>query len=350
METSPWDTISPLAKDLVRRLLERDVRKRISAADAAQHVWVREGGVTGAGALDGTVIARLQRFGTSNALQQTALRMMAKGLDELERRSSGGLSADLAAIENMFDKMDAKREGKARGFAFPQQRNLSTIQHARLAQRQRRRIVRRARSCDGRGNELQNTTNARRRAPRAPTSPQVPRAAVEARLKADGYALTEEEWAQMLAQMDPGNSGAITRDGFIASLVDWNSEADRVGAEWTELARQAYQAFLERARSGGGASSSGEKGIALDDVLDEVCLLDDDGGTVCRAAVQDVLREADANRDGHVSFDEWLRLVAPLKGDDLGKYDRRMRGAAAAAGGAEGGGKGGDGEAAAAAR
>lgn len=90
---------------------------------------------------------------------------------------------------------------------------------------------------------------------------------MEARLKADGYALAEEEWAQMLAQMDPANTGAVTRDCFIASLVDWKSEAERVGANWTELARSAYQAFLER----GGEGSDGEKGIAVGDVLDEVC-------------------------------------------------------------------------------
>lgn len=113
LESSPWDTISPLAKDLVRRLLERDVRKRIRAADAAEHVWVREGGVTRDVALDGTAIARLQRFGTANALQQAALRMMAKGLDAMER-SSGGVSAELQAVENLYDRMDPQRTGKAR--------------------------------------------------------------------------------------------------------------------------------------------------------------------------------------------------------------------------------------------
>lgn len=102
---------------------------------------------------------------------------------------------------------------------------------------------------------------------------------MEASLKADGYALAEEEWAQMLAQMDPQNSGSVTRDSFIASLVDWRAEAERVGANWTELARSAYDTFLEK-----GAASTEDRGLALDDVLDEVCLMEDDG-TVCRAAV-----------------------------------------------------------------
>lgn len=114
LESSPWDTISPLAKDLVRRLLERDVRKRISAADAAEHVWVREGGYTRSAALAGTAIARLQRFGTSNALRQAALRVMARELDAMERSSTGGVSADLEAIEALFDKMDPASKGEAR--------------------------------------------------------------------------------------------------------------------------------------------------------------------------------------------------------------------------------------------
>lgn len=47
----------------------------------------------------------------------------------------------------------------------------------------------------------------------------------------------------------------------------------------------------------------------------------------CRplSQVQDVLREADVNHDGHVDFDEWLKVVAPLQ-DDLGKYDTRLGG------------------------
>lgn len=37
-----WDEVSDEAKDLVRRLLTYDPNKRISAADALQHPWIKK--------------------------------------------------------------------------------------------------------------------------------------------------------------------------------------------------------------------------------------------------------------------------------------------------------------------
>lgn len=41
MEEPEWDDISAEAKDLVKRMLEYDPSKRISAADALQHKWIK---------------------------------------------------------------------------------------------------------------------------------------------------------------------------------------------------------------------------------------------------------------------------------------------------------------------
>ena len=39
-----WDSVSDLAKDLVRKLLVVDISKRLSATDVLKHPWVRDGG------------------------------------------------------------------------------------------------------------------------------------------------------------------------------------------------------------------------------------------------------------------------------------------------------------------
>lgn len=42
LEEPEWDDISADAKDLVKRMLEYDPAKRISANDALQHKWIKE--------------------------------------------------------------------------------------------------------------------------------------------------------------------------------------------------------------------------------------------------------------------------------------------------------------------
>jgi serine/threonine protein kinase len=41
-DDSPWPSISPEAKDFVKRLLNKDHRKRMTAAQALSHSWLRD--------------------------------------------------------------------------------------------------------------------------------------------------------------------------------------------------------------------------------------------------------------------------------------------------------------------
>lgn len=42
MEGGKWDTISVQAKDLVRKLIKFDSRRRLSAAEALEHIWLKD--------------------------------------------------------------------------------------------------------------------------------------------------------------------------------------------------------------------------------------------------------------------------------------------------------------------
>ena len=75
-----WDGLPDSAKDLVQRMLDRDRKRRPTAAECLQHEWMFSLGGPGEGmenSLENTVVQRLQRFGTYGLLKQQALRKMA---------------------------------------------------------------------------------------------------------------------------------------------------------------------------------------------------------------------------------------------------------------------------------
>ncbi|XP_066392785.1 calcium/calmodulin-dependent serine/threonine-protein kinase 1-like [Miscanthus floridulus] len=75
----PWPTISAEAKDFVRRLLNKDYRKRMTAAQALCHPWIR--GTQEVNTNLDMIIYRLVRaYISSSSLRRSALRALAKTL------------------------------------------------------------------------------------------------------------------------------------------------------------------------------------------------------------------------------------------------------------------------------
>jgi calcium-dependent protein kinase len=183
LESHPWETLSPAAKDFVSRLLERDPAKRMGVAAALEHGWVREAGLARAAPLGGTVVARLQRFGTAGALQQAVLRAVARVAADAGAGARGPQGDDdVADVLALFDAMDADRSGA------------------------------------------------------------VPRGALSAALSSNGYALTPAEWDRLLDEMDTQRTGAVRRADFAAALLDWRAVA-AAEPRWAEWSRLAYDAF-----------------------------------------------------------------------------------------------------------
>ncbi|PWZ07522.1 hypothetical protein Zm00014a_030211 [Zea mays] len=75
----PWPTLSAEAKDFVRRLLNKDYRKRMTAAQALCHPWIR--GTQEVKIYLDMIIYRLMRaYLSSSSLRKSALRALAKAL------------------------------------------------------------------------------------------------------------------------------------------------------------------------------------------------------------------------------------------------------------------------------
>ncbi|CAK7334273.1 unnamed protein product [Dovyalis caffra] len=97
----PWPTISSSAKDFVKKLLVKDPRARLTAAQALSHPWVREGGDASEIPIDISVLNNMRQFVKYSRLKQFALRALASTIDEEE----------LADLKDQFDAIDVDKNG-----------------------------------------------------------------------------------------------------------------------------------------------------------------------------------------------------------------------------------------------
>ncbi|KZV45047.1 serine/threonine protein kinase pk23 [Dorcoceras hygrometricum] len=79
---APWPAVSAEAKDFVKKLLNRDHRKRMTAAQALTHPWVR--GLNCAVPLDMLVYRLIKSYIRATPLKRAALRALSKSLTEEE--------------------------------------------------------------------------------------------------------------------------------------------------------------------------------------------------------------------------------------------------------------------------
>ncbi|KAA0025676.1 calcium-dependent protein kinase 28-like [Cucumis melo var. makuwa] len=97
----PWPSISPSAKDFIKKLLVKDPRARLTAAQALSHRWVREGGDASEIPIDISVLSNMRQFVKYSRLKQFALRALASTIGEEE----------LADLRDQFDAIDVDKNG-----------------------------------------------------------------------------------------------------------------------------------------------------------------------------------------------------------------------------------------------
>ncbi|XP_073290397.1 calcium-dependent protein kinase 26-like [Primulina huaijiensis] len=99
--SDPWPMISDSAKDLVKKMLVRDSRNRITAHQVLCHPWVRIDGVAPDKPLDSAVLTRLTQFSAMDKFKKMALRVIAESLSEEE----------IAGLKEMFKMIDTDNSG-----------------------------------------------------------------------------------------------------------------------------------------------------------------------------------------------------------------------------------------------
>ncbi|CAL9090065.1 unnamed protein product [Musa textilis] len=101
-QSEPWPSISNSAKELVRKMLVRDPRRRLTAHEVLCHPWVQIEGVAPDKPLDSAVLSRLKQFSAMNKLKKMAIRVIAEHLSEDE----------IAGLKEMFKMLDTDNSGQ----------------------------------------------------------------------------------------------------------------------------------------------------------------------------------------------------------------------------------------------
>ncbi|KAJ6316536.1 hypothetical protein OIU78_019755 [Salix suchowensis] len=100
--SDPWPNISSSAKDLVRRMLVRDPKKRLTAHVVLCHPWVHDDGVAPDKPLDPAVLSCLKQFSAMNKIKKMALRVIAENVSEDE----------IAGLKEIFKMIDTDNSGQ----------------------------------------------------------------------------------------------------------------------------------------------------------------------------------------------------------------------------------------------
>ncbi|KAJ0968454.1 hypothetical protein J5N97_025371 [Dioscorea zingiberensis] len=121
-DDSPWPSVSPEAKDFVRRLLNKDYRKRMTAVQALTHPWLRD--EQRHIPLDILIYKLVKSYLRASPLKRAALKALSKALTEdallylrsqfklLEPNRDGRVSLENFRMALMQNATDAMKESR----------------------------------------------------------------------------------------------------------------------------------------------------------------------------------------------------------------------------------------------
>ncbi|KAL1211157.1 Calcium-dependent protein kinase 25 [Cardamine amara subsp. amara] len=102
LSSDPWPKVSESAKDLIRKMLERNPKQRLTAQQVLCHPWIRDEGNAPDTLLDTTVLSRLRKFSATDKLKKMALRVIAERLSEEE----------IHGLRETFKTIDSEKSGR----------------------------------------------------------------------------------------------------------------------------------------------------------------------------------------------------------------------------------------------
>lgn len=138
-DEAPWPSLSSEARDFVKRLLNKDARKRLTAAQALSHPWIKNSNDVKV-PLDVIIFKLMKAYMRSSSLRKAALRALSKTLtvDELfylkeqyallEPNKNGTISLENVKSALMKNATDAMKDSRIPDFLS----SLNSLQYRRM--------------------------------------------------------------------------------------------------------------------------------------------------------------------------------------------------------------------------
>lgn len=223
----PWPSISASAKDFVKKLLVKDPRARMTAAQALSHVWVREGGDATDIPLDISVLSNMRKFVKYSRLKQIALKALASTLN----------TDEIADLRDQFNAIDIDKNGTI------------TLEEMR-----------------------------------------------QALAKDQPWTLKESKVLEILQAMDSNRDGLVDFEEFVAATLHVHQLEELDVEKWNQRTRAAFDKF-----------DSDKDGYITPDELRVY--------TGLKGSIDNLLDEADTDKDGRISLPEFQKLLRQVSMD-----------------------------------
>ncbi|XP_022753703.1 calcium-dependent protein kinase 17-like [Durio zibethinus] len=225
--TDPWPSISPQAKDLVRKMLNSDPKQRLTAIQVLSHPWIKEDGEAPDTPLDNAVLSRLKQFKAMNKFKKVALRVIAGCLSEEE----------IMGLKEMFRGMDTDNSGT---ITLEELKQGLAKQGTKLSEYEVKQLMEAA-DADGNGTiDYDEFITATMHMNRMDREEHLYHAFQHFDKDNSGYITTEEleqalreygmhdgrDIKEILSEVDSDNDGRINYDEFVAMMRKGNPEAN----------------------------------------------------------------------------------------------------------------------------
>ncbi|KAJ7013087.1 hypothetical protein NC653_002950 [Populus alba x Populus x berolinensis] len=225
--SDPWPSISPQAKDLVRKMLTSDPKQRMTAIQVLGHPWIKEDGEAPDTPLDNAVLSRLKQFKAMNNFKKVALRVIAGCLSEEE----------IMGLKEMFKGMDTDNSGT---ITLEELKQGLAKQGTKLSEYEAKQLMEAA-DADGNGIiDYDEFITATMHMNRMDREEHLYTAFQHFDKDNSGYITTEEleqalrdfgmhdgrDIKEIISEVDADNDGRINYDEFVAMMRKGNPEAN----------------------------------------------------------------------------------------------------------------------------
>ncbi|KAF2291826.1 hypothetical protein GH714_035754 [Hevea brasiliensis] len=225
--SDPWPSISPQAKDLVRKMLNSDPKQRLTAIQVLSHPWIKEDGEAPDTPLDNAVLSRLKQFKAMNKFKKVALRVIAGCLSEEE----------IMGLKEMFRGMDTDNSGT---ITLEELKQGLAKEGTRLSEYEVKQLMEAA-DADGNGTiDYDEFITATMHMNRMDREEHLYTAFQHFDKDNSGYITTEEleqalrefgmhdgrDIKEIISEVDSDNDGRINYDEFVAMMRKGNPEAN----------------------------------------------------------------------------------------------------------------------------